>query len=58
MSADSEYSGDYAYDLAHEMKSLVLPTGRRKQRPGTAFPSPKREIDPDHDLGYDHAHEI
>jgi hypothetical protein len=59
VSGDSEYSGDYAYDLAHEMKAvLALPTSRPGRRPGGAAPMPRREVDPDGDLGYDAAHEI
>ena len=59
MSADSDYSGDYAYDLAHEMKAILsLPSSRPAVRRTCAAPMPRREVDPDGDLGYDHAHEI
>lgn len=59
MSADPDYSGDYAYDLAHEMKAvLALPSSRPAARRTGAVPMPSREIDPDGDLGYDAAHEI
>jgi hypothetical protein len=57
MSADQEYSGDYGYDLAHEVKAAL--DGAQRPRslrtvPVAALPF---EADPHGDLGYDSAHE-
>lgn len=58
MSTDSAYSGDYGYDLAHEIETVLgLASGKPPTRPGAALPAPWPEIDPDADLGYDDAHE-
>lgn len=50
-------SGDYCYDMAHEVKaSLSSPVRRRTSTPVTGMKG--RELDLDGgDLGYDQAHE-
>lgn len=54
---DDASSGDYGYDLAHEMKSiLTLPVSRRRTPPAGRMAG--RELDLDGgDFGYDQAHE-
>lgn len=57
MSADSEYAGDYGYDMVQEVKAaLQVPAARRRLRP--AGRGPGREIDLDGDFGYDQAHDL
>jgi hypothetical protein len=54
---ESGPSGDYSYDLAHEVKdALRIPTARR---PRSATPMRiGRPVDADGDLGYDDAHDV
>jgi hypothetical protein len=60
MSTDQDVSGDYGYDLAHEMKiALGTPmTTRRRRTVSVPAQILRRELDPDADFGYDSAHEI
>lgn len=57
MSNDVDLSGDYSYDLAHEVKSMRVPAPRKP----SAFPTfvgVPFDQDPDAgDYGYDQAHE-
>jgi hypothetical protein len=57
MSADQEYSGDYGYDLAHEviagLDAIPRPRGASPVRVSAA----PFAIDLHGDLGYDSAHE-
>lgn len=54
---DDASSGDYGYDLAHEMKSILnLPISRQRTPPSGRMAG--RELDLDGgDFGYDQAHE-
>ncbi|WP_300018577.1 hypothetical protein [Pseudonocardia sp.] len=56
MPVNDDASGDYGYDLAHELRSVLAMPLRR--RPPLA-PSGRmgRESDHDGDFGYDQAHE-
>lgn len=57
MPVNDDASGDYGYDLAHELKSvLAMPSSRRKPLP--TYGRPGREIELDGDFGYDQAHEF
>jgi hypothetical protein len=58
MSADEEYSGDYGYDLAHEVKAGLhdVPRPRSAPRMAAAATAPSA-VDLHGDLGYDSAHE-
>jgi len=57
MSADQEYSGDYGYDLAHEVHAgLPFIPRQRGASPLTVTAAPFT-VDPHGDLGYDCAHE-
>lgn len=50
-------SGDYGYDLAHEIRAaLHAPARRRTARPITGPFGPESDLDGG-DLGYDQAHE-
>lgn len=50
-------SGDYCYDLAHEVKAALHPSARRRASTPVAGMR-GRELDLDGgDLGYDQAHE-
>jgi hypothetical protein len=57
MSGDGNQSGDYGYDLAHEVKSYLSVSEQHHESP-----PPRRdrhpERDPDGDFGYDEAHEL
>jgi hypothetical protein len=60
MSADEEYSGDYGYDLAHEVKAGLhdIPRPRGALRiPMAAAATAPSAVDLHGDLGYDSAHE-
>jgi hypothetical protein len=58
MSGDDDQSGDYGYDLAHEVKAhLATPPSGHPAVPSTPIGAP-RTIDPDADFGYDEAHEF
>ena len=57
MSTDQEYSGDYGYDLAHEVHAGLHSIPRpRGVSPLTVSAAPF-VADPHADLGYDSAHE-
>ncbi|HET6259675.1 MAG TPA: hypothetical protein VFE39_13580 [Pseudonocardia sp.] len=58
MSSDHEYSGDYGYDLLHEVRATVFIPAARTPLPVHGARLPGRELDPDGDLGYDEAHEL
>jgi hypothetical protein len=56
--ADQDYSGDYGYDLADEVRSMTTgSTDRLRRVPPSGIR--RRALDPsaDGDLGYDSAHE-
>jgi hypothetical protein len=58
MSADQDNTGDYGYDLAHEVSagldsSFLRPRSVR----AAAFHGAPRGTEPNGDLGYDSAHE-
>jgi hypothetical protein len=56
MSNDVDQSSDYSYDLAHEMRSIVVPPQRKPAAislRGIPF-----EHDNEGDYGYDQAHEV
>lgn len=57
MSADQEYSGDYGYDLAHEVKAAFDARSRRPRAAPVGVSAVAFEVDPHGDLGYDSAHE-
>jgi hypothetical protein len=55
---DQDYSGDYGYDLAHEMKTILrVPAQRSGGTPVCGVRAVPFEVDPDGDFGYDQAHE-
>jgi hypothetical protein len=55
---DQEYSGDYGYDLAHEMKTICdIPAQRTDSTPVCGVRAVPFAFDPDGDFGYDEAHE-
>jgi hypothetical protein len=57
--AEHEHSGDYGYDMLDEVRAASdTPARRSTRRPLVGFHGIGREIDPDSDFGYDHAHEI
>ncbi len=57
--AEHEHSGDYGYDMLDEVRAaLDTPVRRSARRPLVGSHGIGREIDPDGDFGYDHAHEI
>jgi len=57
MSTDQEYSGDYGYDLAHEVPAGADgPSVRPRRLPVVALSGTPFEVDPHGDLGYDSAH--
>jgi hypothetical protein len=58
MSRDHEYSGDYGYDLLHEVRATVYVPAARMPLPVHGGPLPGRELYADGDLGYDQAHEL
>ena len=57
MSADQEYSGDYTYDLAHEVKASLDGVHRPRALRSVPVSALPFEVDPHGDLGYDSAHE-
>ena len=57
--AEHEHSGDYGYDMLDEVRAALDTSARRStRRPLVGSHRIVREIDPDGDFGYDHAHEI
>jgi hypothetical protein len=61
MSADHEYSGDYGYDLVHEVRAALQQPATRRRVPrvsGASTRTPGTELDVDGDFGYDQAHEL
>jgi hypothetical protein len=59
MSADQEYSGDYGYDLAHEVKAGLhdIPRPRTARPTAVTTTTAPFAVDLHGDLGYDSAHE-
>lgn len=60
VSADQEYSGDYGYDLAHEVSAALQHIPGPRAAPQTAVPAGATgsvTVDLHGDLGYDSAHE-
>ena len=58
MSSDHEYTGDYGYDLLHEVRRMkVFVPAARTPLPVRGVRAPGGELDPDGDFGYDQAHE-
>jgi hypothetical protein len=58
MSGDQEYSGDYGYDLAHEVKAGLHDVPRpRAALPTAVTTTAPFVVDLHGDLGYDSAHE-
>jgi hypothetical protein len=58
MSSDHEYTGDYGYDLLHEVRRMkVFVPAARAPLPVRGVRAPGSDLDPDGDLGYDQAHE-
>lgn len=55
MVVNDDAQNDYGYDLAHEMKTVQIPSPRRKLP--VSFGRIGRELDPSSDFGYDQAHE-
>jgi hypothetical protein len=56
--ADQDYSGDYGYDLADEVRSMVKSTTDRVRRtPFSGIRGTAIDLNVDGDLGYDCAHE-
>jgi hypothetical protein len=59
MSSDHEYSGDYGYDLLHEVRRMKIHIpAARTPLPVCGARASGGELDPDGDLGYDQAHEV
>lgn len=57
MSVEQEYSGDYGYDLAHEVRSAWDRSHRPRVARCPSVAALPFEADPHGDLGYDSAHE-
>jgi hypothetical protein len=57
VSADQEYSGDYGYDLAHEVSDGLHDIPRPRSASPVALIASPFTIDLHGDLGYDSAHE-
>jgi hypothetical protein len=60
VSADQEYSGDYGYDLAHEVHAALNNIPRPRSAPQAtvaAGAAGSVTVDLHGDLGYDSAHE-
>jgi hypothetical protein len=56
--ADQDYSSDYGYDLADEVRSMSAgATDRRLRTPLTGIRGTAFDPSADGDLGYDSAHE-
>jgi hypothetical protein len=55
--AEHDNSGDYGFDLDEVRVALDTPA-RGFRRPQVSALGIGREIDPDSDFGYDHAHEF
>ena len=57
--AELDHSGDYGYDMLDEVRAApATPARRAARRPAVSSHGIGREIDPDGDFGYDHAHEL
>ncbi len=57
--AEHEHCGDYGYDMLDEVRAVLdTPARRATGRPHVGSHRLGREIDPDGDFGYDHAHEF
>lgn len=57
MSGEQDDSGDYGYDLVHEVKARQIPAPRMPVRPSRDLRGLGRAPDADGDLGYDLVHE-
>lgn len=58
MVTDQDYSGDYGYDLAHEVTlGALVPVQRTRSVPVVGVRRAPFDVDPDGDFGYDLAHE-
>ncbi|GAA0897247.1 hypothetical protein [Pseudonocardia zijingensis] len=59
MSGDHDYSGDYGYDLAHEVNAALAEIPRPRRATSVPVVSASAAIHGDlhGDLGYDSAHE-
>ncbi len=56
--ADQDFSGDYGYDLADEVRSMAAgPTDRTRRTPLRGIRRTAADLSVDGDLGYDSAHE-
>jgi hypothetical protein len=56
--ADQDFSGDYGYDLADEVRSMAAGTTDRTRRvPLRGIRRAATDLSVDGDLGYDSAHE-
>ncbi len=56
MSGNVDHADDYTYDLAHEVKTMKVPS-QRKAAPFKGVRGVPFEPDQDADFGYDQAHE-
>lgn len=56
--AEHDQSGDYGYDIDEIRTALDTPARRATRRPQVGTHGVGREMDPDGDFGYDHAHEF
>ena len=57
--AEHDHSGDYGYDMLDEVRTALDTPARRATRGlHVGAHGMGREMDPDGDFGYDHAHEI
>jgi hypothetical protein len=57
--AEHDHSGDYGYDMLDEVRAAPAASARRAaRRPIVGSHGIGREIDPDGDFGYDHAHDV
>jgi hypothetical protein len=53
-----DLSGDYEYDLAHELRG-PRGAGGTEQRAEHSGPAPaRRQVEPDEDMSYDEAHDF
>lgn len=56
---DRDFAGDYGYDLAHELTTMIRVPAQRGGGgiPVSGLRALPFELDPDSDLGYDQAHD-
>ncbi|WP_154667148.1 hypothetical protein [Pseudonocardia asaccharolytica] len=56
---DQELSGDYSYDLAHEvMVTSEAQRDRASRAPHDDVPAAAGTVEPEGDYGYDEAHDL